>query len=165
MAAMLMVSCDTSRKQDNYEKTSDGLYYHFHKQNVSGASPQTGDFLRLKMACYLADTLYYDWADSDEGIFAQLSAPKFAGDLQSAFAMMHVGDSASFRIKADSIAVKYYKQDPAEVGLTPKDYFRYEIRLDEVMTEEEFQLNLTRKNMEMQTPSPTDETGPKLQTI
>ena len=57
---------------------------------------------------------------------------------------MHVGDSASFYVKADSIAALYYEQDPNVVGLKPEDYFRYEVKLVEVKSEEEFQADIEK---------------------
>jgi len=98
----------------------------------------------VEMACYLHDSLYYDWQGSGNEVFAQLKESYFAGDLQEAYAMMHVGDSASFYIKADSIAVKYYDQNPDSVGLKADDYFRYEVKLVEVQTQEEFQAGIEK---------------------
>ena len=97
----------TSCKQDypGYKKTADGLYYRFINRNENGKQPQMTDFLKVKMACYLNDSLYYGWKESNGEVHVQLSDPHFPGDLQSAYAMMREGDSASFYIKADSIAV------------------------------------------------------------
>ena len=101
------------------------------------------------MACYLHDSLYYDFQNTGRDVFSQLSESKFAGDLHEAYAMMHVGDSASFYVKADSIAIVYYDQDPAAVGLTPDDYFRYEVKLLEIKTKEEFQSDINRMKQQL----------------
>lgn len=137
LSLILFSTC--TRKFPGYELTSDGLYYKFYSQNPNAIQPKLTDFLKVEMACYLDDTLYYDWHKSRSDIYAQLTEPRFPADLQSAYAMMHVGDSASFYIKADSIALKYYGKDPDSVGLKADDYFRYEIKLVEVNTLEEFQ--------------------------
>jgi FKBP-type peptidyl-prolyl cis-trans isomerase len=52
-------------------------------------------------------------------------------------------------VKADSIAALYYDQDPTKVGLVPEDYFRYEVKLVEVQTEEEFQANVEKMKVSM----------------
>lgn len=142
MALTLFTACN--QKFPGYKKTADGLYYKFYEQNTSAPKPKPTDFLKVGMACYLNDELYYDWQESQTGVYSQLTAPKFAGDLQEAYAMMHLGDSASFYVKADSIAVLYYDQDPKAVNLKPEDYFRYEVKLLEIMSQEEFQTNLNQ---------------------
>lgn len=143
LAAMcLLTACN--EKFPGYKKTSDGLYYKFHSQNLSAPQPKLTDFLKVEMTCYLHDSLYFDWQGSQKDVFTQLQAPIFPGDLQVAYALMHVGDSASFYVKADSVAVKYYEKDPKSVGLNPEDYFRYEVKLVEVQSQEEFQSNLEK---------------------
>ena len=141
LTAMMMLSACT-QKYPGYKKTQDGLYYKFYLQDVKAPQPKLTDFMKVDMTCYLNDSLYYDWQGTQHEVYTQLLDPIFAGDLQEAYAMMHVGDSASFYVKADSIAVLYYDQDPKEVGLKADDYFRYEVKLLEVKTEEEFQAGL-----------------------
>ena len=128
------------------------MYYKFHSRNTSAIQPKLTDFLKVEMKCYLHDSLYYDWQGTQREVYAQLKEPVFAGDLQEAYAMMHVGDSASFYVKADSIAALYYEQDPDVVGLNSEDYFRYEVKLVDVKTAEEFQANIEKmkESMKMQ---------------
>ena len=142
LTAVMFTAC--TQKYPGYKKTSDGLYYKFYSNNATAVKPELTDFLRVDMACYLNDSLYFDWRESENEVYAQLTEPRFPADLHEAYAMMHVGDSASFYIKADSIALKYYEQDLAEVGIKAGDYFRYEVKLLDVMTQEEFQANIER---------------------
>ena len=139
-AVMLFTAC--TQKFPGYKKTQNGLYYKFHSQNTSATQPQLSDFLKVDMTCYLNDSLYYDWQGAQHEVYTQLRDPIFEGDLQEAYAMMHVGDSASFYVKADSVAALYYQQDPNVVGLKPDDYFRYEVKLVEVKSEEAFMAEL-----------------------
>ena len=145
--AAMMVSC--TQKHPGYKMTSNGLYYKFYNYNASAIQPKVTDFMKVNMACYLHDSLYYDWQQSASEVYSQLKEPQFVGDLMDAYAMMHVGDSASFYVKADSVAVKYYDQDPVAVGLKPDDYFRYEVKLVEVKSEEEFQANIEKMKAQM----------------
>lgn len=140
-ALTLFTACNEN--YPGYKKTADGLYYKFYTHNTSAPKPRQTDFLKVGMACYLNDELYYDWQESD-GIYSQLLPSAFPGDLREAYAMMHLGDSASFYIKADSIAIHYYDKVPQSVGLKPEDYFRYEIKLLEIMPQEEFQSNIDK---------------------
>ena len=145
----MMLSTGCIQKYPGYKKTQSGMYYKFHNCNTSATQPKLTDFLKIEMKCYLHDSLYYDWQGTQHQVYTQLQDPIFAGDLQEAYAMMHVGDSASFYVKADSIAALYYDQDPTKVGLVPEDYFRYEVKLVEVQTEEEFQANVEKMKESM----------------
>lgn len=142
LATLVFTACNS--KYPGYKQTSDGLYYRFHTQDRSAQQPKQTDFLKLDMACYLDDSLYYDWRQSESDVFVQLSDSHFKGDLQEALQMMRVGDSASFYIKADSVAIHYYDQDPESVGLKPQDFFRYEVKLVEVKTQDEFKADIER---------------------
>ena len=139
-AMTLFTAC--TQKFPGYKKTQSGLYYKFHSQNISAPQPQLSDFKKVDRACYLNDSMYYDWQGTQHDVYTQLQAPIFKGDLQEACAMMHVGDSASFYVKADSVAALYYQKDPGTVGLKPEDYFRYEVKLVEVKSEEAFMAEL-----------------------
>lgn len=145
-AMVFLMACN--REYPGYKQTPDGLYYRFYKQNQSAPLPKQTDFLKLDIACYLHDSMYYDWNELGSDVYLQLAEPHFNGDLQSALAMMRVGDSASFYIKADSIAIHYYDQNPDSVGLKADDNFRYEVKVLEVKTQEEFQRDLERAKKE-----------------
>lgn len=151
---MLLASCGSKdQKFPGYKKTSDGLYYRFYNQNKANALPNKTDFLKMSILCYLDDSLYYDWVETQGLIHLQLAEPRFKGDLQSAVAMMREGDSASFYIKADSIASIYYSQDPVAVGLKENDYFRYEIKMLEIKAADEFQADIDQMKSDMENES------------
>lgn len=147
ISAMCLLSACT-QQFPGYKKTADGLYYKFRSQTQSAQKPEIGDFLKVNMACYLSDSLYYDWQGAQKEVITQLQEPIFQGDLQEAYAMMHVGDSASFYIKADSVVAKYYSQDPHAVGLNADDYFRFEVKLIEVQPKDEY-VEKVKKSMEI----------------
>lgn len=146
-AMMLFTACN--EKFPGYKKTQSGLYYKFYSQNSSATQPKLSDFMKVDMSCYLDDSLYYDWQGTQHEVFTQLLEPIFKGDLQEAYAMMHIGDSASFYVKADSVAVLYYEQDPEAVGLKPEDFFRYEVKLLEVKSEEDFMADIEKMKTKM----------------
>ncbi len=150
-AMMLFTACE--QKFPGYKRTSGGLYYKFYSQNPTAMKPQLTDFLKVDMVCYLHDSLYYDWQGVHKDVFTQLQKPVFPGDLLEAYAMMRLGDSASFYVKADSVAQKYYDQDPKAVGLKADDYFRYEVRLVEVQTQDEFKANIEKMKESMEAAS------------
>lgn len=148
LTAIIMFTACTEQFS-GYKKTKDGLLYKFYNQNTSATQPKLTDFMKVDMACYLNDSLYYDWQGSQHEVYTQLQEPIFKGDLQEAYAMMHVGDSASFYVKADSVAILYYEKDPNAVGLNPEDLFRYEVKLLEVKSEEEFMADVEKMKASM----------------
>lgn len=147
VATMVFTAC--TQKYPGYKKTKDGLYYKFYSQNPTAQQPRKTDFMKLAIACYLNDSMYYDFQKTESEVYSQLTDAHFPADLQEAYSMMHVGDSASFYIKADSVALKYYDQDPAAVGLKADDYFRYEIKLLEVKSQDDFQRDVEEKKNNM----------------
>ena len=153
LAMLLMTAC--TQKFPGYKKTNKGLYYKFYSQNPSATQPQPTDYMKLQMICYLHDSLYYDFQESTDGVFTQLKESYFPGDLEEAYAMMHVGDSASFYVKADSVAVRYYGIDPDSVGLKKDDYFRYEVKLLEIKTAEQLKEEVEKAMQQVKVDSET----------
>ena len=146
-ALAMLTAC--GEKFPGYKKTADGLYYKFYHQDAAAHKPNATDYVKVEMACYLHDALYYDWQKIGNEVYSQLKESKFAGDLMEAYNMMHVGDSASFYIKADSTAVLYFDQDPAAIGMKADDYFRFEVKLVDALTKEQFKATIERNREQM----------------
>ena len=136
LAMMLFTAC--TQRFPGYQKTENGLYYKFYSHDAAAQKPKQTDVLKVAMTCYLGDSIYFDF---------QLRESVFPADLNEAYAMMHLGDSASFYIKADSVAIKYYDKQPESVGLKVDDYFRYEVKLLEIKPLEEFQAEIEKMNL------------------
>lgn len=142
LAMMLLTAC--TQRFPGYKKTESGLYYKFYSHNPSAQKPKQTDVIRVAMTCYFGDSVYYDFQQTESLVYAQLKEPVFPADLNEAYALMNLGDSASFYIKADSVAIKYYDKDPETVGLKADDYFRYEVKILEIKPVEEFQAEIER---------------------
>ena len=144
VATTVLTACN--QRFPGYKKTQSGLYYKFYSHNPAAQKPQQSDVLKVAMTCYLGDSVYYDFQQDGNQLYTQLSKPVFPADLNEAYAMMNVGDSASFFIKADSVALRYYGKRPETVGLKPDDYFRYEVKLLGIKPLEEFQAEIEKAN-------------------
>ncbi len=142
LALMLLTAC--TQKFPGYKKTENGLYYKFYSHNPSAQKPNQTDVMKVAMTCYLGDSVYFDFQQTESQVYAQLKESVFPADLNEAYSMMNLGDSASFYIKADSVALLYYDKDPKSVGLKEDDYFRYEVKLLEIKPMEEFQAEIQR---------------------
>ena len=130
LAVMLFTAC--TQQFPGYKKTESGLYYKFYSHNTTAPKPNQTDVMKVAMTCYLHDSVYFDFQKTESEVYAQLKESVFPADLNEAYTMMHRGDSASFYIKADSVAIKYDDKNPEEVGLKPDDYFRYEVKMLEI---------------------------------
>lgn len=146
-ALMLLTAC--TQRFPGYKKTENGLYYKFYSHNPSAQKPNQTDMLKVAMTCYLGDSVYFDFQQSESQVYAQLKESLFPADLNEAYALMNLGDSASFYIKADSVAIRCYDKQPETVGLKADDYFRYEVKLLEIKTVEEFQADIEKMNASM----------------
>ena len=147
LTMMLFTAC--TQKFPGYKKTESGLYYKFYSHNPKAQKPNLTDVMKVAMTCYLADTVYFDFQNSPSQVYAQLKESVFPADLNEAYAMMNLGDSASFYIKADSVAIWYYDKHPDSVGLKADDYFRYEVKLLEIKPMDVFQAEIDRMDNAM----------------
>ncbi|MCR5659596.1 MAG: FKBP-type peptidyl-prolyl cis-trans isomerase [Bacteroidales bacterium] len=144
LTMLLFTAC--TQKYPGYKKTGSGLYYKFYSHNTKAQKPKQTDVLKVAMTCYLGDSVYFDFQQTESQVYAQLKASVFPADLNEAYSLMNLGDSASFYIKADSVAIKYYDKQPEAVGLKPDDYFRYEVKLLEIKSMKEFQAEIDNMN-------------------
>lgn len=138
---LLLFAC--SQQYPGYQRSKDGLYYRFHETHPENPLPQPGDFLKLKMAYYLNDSLLYNSLDQGEYPRVQLKKPDFQGDILSGLAMMREGDSASFIVRADSTMHYMFDREVLGKPILPKDKMRFEIRLEQIQTKEAFQEELS----------------------
>lgn len=111
VAVLILAACSNS-KHDGFELSDTGLHYVLHKHDESARKPSTGNILFCNMKLLLKgrngkqDSMMYN---SNEGPdfgqdikFVELMAPKHKGDLMEGLSMLHLGDSASFIVSADS---------------------------------------------------------------
>jgi len=76
VAMTMLTAC--GEKFSGYKKTANGLYYKFYQQDAAASKPNPTDFVKVEMACYLHDTLYYDWQKLGNDVYTQLKESKFA---------------------------------------------------------------------------------------
>ena len=147
IAVILLSSCDSSRHK-GFKETEDGLFYQFHRQDESGKAPQIKDILYAHMSLSLKgkgedgkDSILFDskkYPDFPEAIkFIQLSESTFKGDLMEGLKMMHMGDSASFIISADSFFLVSNKMDKLPPGIVAGDELIFQIGLVDIQSEQE----------------------------
>lgn len=134
----VVASCGPKSPFPGYTPTGTGLYY---KQIVKGegAPLKNGDVIKVRLAYYINDSLLYTTDSLPEAAYDMVHESPFQGDLYEGFRLMHVGDSMSFMINADSVFRKQFHAPVIPDFVTPDAYMRWEVKVDEAMTEEAFQ--------------------------
>jgi FKBP-type peptidyl-prolyl cis-trans isomerase FkpA len=104
-AAALLSSCG---KEPNYKKSDNGLEYYFY-EDKEGTTAKVGDFVTLNFI-YKTSTdsvLRNTWKDGNP-IQVVVQPPTFKGGLEEGLQLLSEGDSASFRMSADSLFKKTF---------------------------------------------------------
>ena len=133
----VLTSCGPKSPFPGYKQTETGLYY---KQIKAGQGEQIkdGDVIKVRLAYYINDSLLYTTESMPDPAYDMVHESLFQGDLYEGFRMMHVGDSMSFMINADSVFNKQFHAPIIPDFVTPEAYLRWEVTVDEAMTEEAF---------------------------
>ncbi|MEI8202300.1 MAG: FKBP-type peptidyl-prolyl cis-trans isomerase [Bacteroidota bacterium] len=150
LTVVLLFSCGSKYK--GYKSTDSGLYYKFYVQNADSAKPKLGDILTLNLKYGTKDSVLEDTKKYPFPFRLNLLASQFKGDIYEGLAMMAVGDSASFIMKADSFFYKIARvpQLPKLIDSTTVLYF--DIKLTHIQPKADFekeQKEMQQKMMDM----------------
>lgn len=147
---LFTVSCDGGgdSKLDGYKKTESGLLYKFDTKGDGINTPVEGNFLDVVMVYGTGDTILFDsrTIPTREKMSIPMMASVFQGDIYEGLGMMHVGDSATFAMVADSVWLKLFRMPSPPPGLDSLDYLYFHVKLNEILTAEEMQ---ARKDQEL----------------
>ena len=137
LVSAVMTSCGTKSPFPGYTPTGTGLYY---KQFTKGEGEQikNDDIIKVDLAYFINDSLLYSTDMLPEPAYDKVRESEFPGDLYEGFRMMHVGDSMSFMINADSVFYKQFHVPSLPEFVIPGSFMRWEVKVSEAMTEEEF---------------------------
>jgi len=141
VVVFIITSCNS--EYPGYKKTKSGLFYKFYIENKNTIQPIVGDIITVKMSYGTKDTLLFSTSNIEEPFRFPLDEPSFAGDIFEGLALMHIGDSASFIVSADSMK----KFGDLEITDTGKMIF-FEIKLLGIQSEKEF--NKQKAEIELQ---------------
>lgn len=138
LVSATIMSCGQKNPFPGYTPTETGLYY---KQIVAGTGDklEVGEIVTLRLAYYLGDSLLFTTDNLPEAAVDQVRESIFQGDLYEGLRMMHVGDSMSFMINADSTFRKQFHAPIIPEFVKPDVFLRWEVVVDDATTEEEFQ--------------------------
>lgn len=134
IAVLFMTSCGSS-----YKKTETGLEYKFYVQN-NGETPNVGDFITIDMFYGTDDTVLFDSKRIPDGLTFPLDSPYYAGDLFEGIMMMSIGDSASFKVSADSFYLIIARAPALPPFITPGEKMTFEVKLKDFKSQEQKQM-------------------------
>jgi FKBP-type peptidyl-prolyl cis-trans isomerase len=134
MAVLFISSCGT----DSYKTADNGLEYKFYVQN-EGDHPQVGDFITLDLYYGTDDTVLFDSKRIPDPLTFPLDSPYFKGDLFDGIMMMSRGDSASFKMSADSFFLVIARATELPAFITPGSQMTFEVKLHDFKTADQKQ--------------------------
>lgn len=158
-AITLFSSCENS-PYPGYEVSESGLYSKFYTHDEAGVSPKEGDIVRVAMQYYITragkDSLLFDTKDpkyNQSGtnyVEFPLSKSTFKGSFEDALASMAVGDSASFKISADSVYLKTFQVPANEMPayIEKGSIMTFEAKLLKITSKEEAAAEQEKKMQE-----------------
>lgn len=141
IAAAFFTSCKNS-PYDGYDTSESGVYYKFYEQNEDGKKPVEGDFVSVRMIYKNdKDSVLFNSKDFTKNPDGTLDFPltksTFKGSFEDALAMMGEGDSASFKISADSVYLKTFGAKELPPYVAPGSMLTFETKLVKIKSKEE----------------------------
>jgi len=126
--AVLGIGCS---KHPGFKKDKQGFYYKFHIVNKGEAKPQMGDIVDMTFGLRTIDSVLFENAPLSEQIIESL----YPGDIFAAIQKMHLGDSATFIMNADTFCYYFWGQD------NPFDHqdLYFDLKLNNILPKEEFE--------------------------
>ena len=155
--SLLFGACKNSASGDFETDKATGVQYRFIKHNESGAKPAAGDYATVEMLfkndkdsiCFTTAGMRKRPGDTTKGLTIPLKSI-FGGSLEQAITLMAAGDSAQFKVKADSLYLKqfHYKQLPPFIH--PGSYVTFNVKLISFQSQQQVQQQQQQQMMKMQ---------------
>ena len=141
-ALIAMVSCKNNNHFSGYEKSENGLYSKFYITHEGARKPKIGEYASISITYYNGkDSLIFNSSSLKEvehGIIAQpVFKPTFKGSFEEALTTLAVGDSASFKISADSVYLKTFGAKELPKFIEKGSYLTFYVKLHSVQTQQE----------------------------
>jgi peptidylprolyl isomerase len=145
IGTILICSCERGYK--GYEKSNTGLYYRFHVENPTNHVPENNEIISMTMSIRTEkDSII----QAPRHFLTAMQSPKYKGDIYDAISMMHEGDSATFIINARQYYTTYNYGQVPDFARNEKTMLWVTIKIDSVLTFEQYQLAVTRAKLEQE---------------
>lgn len=105
----ILSSAVHAQQKAAFQKTATGLEYRIYR-NGGKVKPVAGDLIKtILVYTNHKDSIIFDSRNSKTDNVFELLAPTFKGGLEEGMLMMAIGDSAIFKVNADSVFAKTFK--------------------------------------------------------
>jgi FKBP-type peptidyl-prolyl cis-trans isomerase FkpA len=146
VAAAFFTSCKET-PYEGYDQTETGLYYQFYNQNEGGRKPVEGEFASVLLTYRTdSDSILFDskkyMQNPDGTVDFSVMKPSFKGSFEEALVMMAEGDSASFKVSADSIFMKNMGARELPEFIKPGSMLTFEVKLVKIKSKEDMEKQL-----------------------
>jgi FKBP-type peptidyl-prolyl cis-trans isomerase len=131
LLAVVFGSCNA---QNKFKKLSSGLEYKIIGKN-EGRKPAVGDFVEMHIISKLGDSTVFNsyTMNANAPVPYQVAKPAYNGDVAEGLVLMCEGDSAVFRVPADSITKMGQKPTWVKAG----DFAEFRVKMVKVRTADE----------------------------
>lgn len=136
MLLIISVSCSRS-PYPGFEAAENGVYIKYHDKGDATEAPVLNDIVTLQMKYYLDDTTLFESAMLQEPLRFPMIEPTFEGDLYAALLQLHVGDSATIVVPADSFYMVTAGVPELPEFITPGSPMYFDVRMLSIQTEAE----------------------------
>jgi FKBP-type peptidyl-prolyl cis-trans isomerase FkpA len=149
IALIAFASC--SSKYPGFKKTKDGMYYKFHVQNSDSSLAKKDEILTLFLKYSYKDSTIFS---SKGEMMLPLGPSEYKGDIFTALAMMHTGDSTSFMINADSFFMKTARMPQRPPFIDSNSMLRFDVRLIKHQSKEAMEKVMAKKRQDAMAKEP-----------
>jgi FKBP-type peptidyl-prolyl cis-trans isomerase len=132
----LFAACSQS-PYPGFEETEDGVNIKYHEKSSETETAALNDIVSVAMKYYLEDTVLFDTKQFNEPLEFPVIEPTFYGDLYTALASLHIGDSATIVFPADSFFLVTAGIPELPEFVEPGSPMYFDIRLLSIKTEAE----------------------------
>ncbi len=149
-SATIILSCNKSRFP-GYEDTADGLAYKFFKHDDKGKKAAEGDVLMMDMIYKNdKDSVLFNSLKQGRQVPVPLTKPTFKGGLEGGFAMLAVGDSASFIVSADSLFTKTFGMKEMPPAIKKGSMLTFYVKVKEIKSKAEIEKMKQEREQQME---------------
>ncbi len=136
MLSIFSVSCSRS-PYPGFEAAEGGVYIKYHEKGDATETAVLNDIVTLQMKYYLEDTTLFESAMLQEPLRFPMIEPTFEGDLYAALLQLHIGDSATIVVPADSFYLVTAGVPELPEFITPGSPMYFDVRMLSIQTEDE----------------------------
>jgi FKBP-type peptidyl-prolyl cis-trans isomerase FkpA len=143
--ALIIFACSGNKTE--FDETQTGLEYRFINHNKDAAQTKKNDVLLIDLiyTSESGDTLFSSF-EQNRDYLRKLEEPRHpGGSFEDALAMMHLGDSAIFRIDAYNFFKYSERQEILPKGIEKGDKILFYVKLKEILKTDDYSEHLVSK--------------------